>query len=40
MEKAVSLFTESLKKFKHPDILQLKNNNNNWQGGGRGVGWN
>lgn len=28
MEKVVSLFTESLKKFKHPDSLQLNNNNN------------
>lgn len=27
MEKVMSLFTESLKKFKPLDILQLKNNN-------------
>lgn len=27
MEKVASFFTESLKKFKHSNILQLKNNN-------------
>lgn len=34
MEKVVSLFTVSVKKFKHAGILQLKSNNNNNYGGG------
>lgn len=34
MEKVASLFTESLKTFKHSNILQLKNNNHLGGGGG------